>query len=799
MSSRGRAVLASLAIAVLFALPLLPEILGARRLVFRDAHITHWPWRRVAMQSLAAGRAPFVNEAASGGQPLLANPNAVLLYPTVLLEKIVRPAAAFNLHYLLHVLWAYLGARLLARRLGQSEGAAFLSGIAFAFSGAMLSYTSAFANSGPAASWLPWCGAAALAVAGAGSRRDLVRGAAALALALGLQLLAGEPAISFLTLLFCLAAGLAAAFRARGAVPLPARLLAAAAAGAGAAALAAPLLLPLAQVLPLTYRGQHLYSERAFGASPFAAWRFLEWFFPRFSGDPGALGAGAHWQFALHRGDLVYLWCVTFGVIPLALVLMAGSERDFWRAPTIALATGGAAALLLSFGPALPFWRALAGLDVARRLRYPIKFYLLTTLALALLAGFAVDRLSGRRPRRREALVLGFVVLVFVAGLAVSGEGGLLERRVRPLLDGLALPPTVLLPAIRRTFAVDALLGLAAAGVLAAVLFWKRRATASGYVLGFAALLFALPGGLPLFVSAAERDLERPPAIAGHLSGPGRLFVSSRLPEFNVLATGSMHPDLVPRVSRLARVQIEELIPGTGEPFGVRYVFDADPDGSYGWFNRLASEAVSASTPEERTRLLRAFSARWVLAEEGEPYPGARFATGLTVAGRRLVLSEIERPVAELRWAGRELRRRALSGVLDRLRREGFDPETEVILPGPVDREGTGDARARLADPRVEADRASVRIEADAPGHVVFSRTWFPAWKARLDGREVPVLVANARDLAVAVPGGSHRLEIHWDDAPFRRGVILQAAVLLFLLVIGVLAARGRGDAERRA
>ena len=799
MSSRGRAVLASLAVAVLFSLPLLPEILGARRLVFRDAHITHWPWRRVAMQSLAAGRAPFVNEAASGGQPLLANPNAVLLYPTVLLEKIVRPAAAFNLHYLLHVLWAYFGARFLARRLGQSEGAAFLSGIAYAFSGAMLSYSSAFANSGPAASWLPWCGAATLAVAGADSRRDLVRGAGALALALGLQLLAGEPAISLLTLLFCLAAGLAAALRARGAVGFPARLFAAAAAGAGAAALAAPLLLPLAQVLPLTYRGQHLYSERAFGASPFAAWRFLEWLFPRFSGDPGALGAAGHWQFALHRGDLVYLWCVTFGVIPLVLVLMAGSEREFWRAPTIALATGGAAALLLSFGPVLPFWRAVAGLDVARRLRYPIKFYLLTTLALALLAGFAVDRLSGRRPRRREALVLGVVVLLFVAGLAVSGEGGLLERRVRPLLDGLALPPAALLPAIRRTFALDALLGLAAAGVLAAVLFSKRRAAACGYVLGFAALLFALPGGLPLFVSGAERDLERPPALAGRLSGPGRLFVSPRLPEFNVLATGSMHPDLVPRVSRLARVQIEELIPGTGEPFGVRYLFDADPDGSYGWFNRLASEAVSASTPEERTRLLRAFSGRWVLAEDGEPYPGTRFVTGLTVAGRRLVLSEIERPVAELRWAGRELRRRALSGVLDPLRREGFDPETDVILPGPVDREGTGDARARLADPHVEADRASVRVEADAPGHVVFSRTWFPAWRARLDGKAVPVLVANARDLAVAVPGGSHRLEIHWDEAPFRRGVILQAAALLFLLVIGALAARGRADGERAA
>src|SRR5215831_8289283 len=153
MSQRGRAVLSGIAVAVLFALPLLAEILGARRLVFRDAQITHWPWRRVAAQSLAAGELPFVNASASGGEPLLANPNAVLLYPTVLLEKAIPPAAAFNLHYLLHVLWAYLGARRLARALGQGEGTAFFSGVAYAFSGAMLSYASAFANSAAAAAW----------------------------------------------------------------------------------------------------------------------------------------------------------------------------------------------------------------------------------------------------------------------------------------------------------------------------------------------------------------------------------------------------------------------------------------------------------------------------------------------------------------------------------------------------------------------------------------------------------------------------------------------------------------------
>ena len=61
MSRRAREILTATAVAVLFALPLLPEIVGSRRLIFRDALVTHWPWRRAAVQMLAAGEAPFVD------------------------------------------------------------------------------------------------------------------------------------------------------------------------------------------------------------------------------------------------------------------------------------------------------------------------------------------------------------------------------------------------------------------------------------------------------------------------------------------------------------------------------------------------------------------------------------------------------------------------------------------------------------------------------------------------------------------------------------------------------------------
>ncbi|HEY3124084.1 MAG TPA: hypothetical protein VGK70_08455, partial [Thermoanaerobaculia bacterium] len=154
------------------------------------------------------------------------------------------------------------------------------------------------------------------------------------------------------------------------------------------------------------------------------------------------------------------------------------------------------------------------------------------------------------------------------------------------------------------------------------------------------------------------------------------------------------------------------------------------------------------------------------------------------VAGRRLLLSEIPDPVAELRWAGREFRRSSLSGALVLIRSEHFLPESDIVLPGRSDRGPQGpEGRGILSAVRVEADAASVEVAAASAGHVVFARTYFPAWKARLDGRRVPILVANARDLAVAVPAGNHHIEFEYDRAPFHRGVALQIVGMLLVVV----------------
>jgi hypothetical protein len=256
-------------------------------------------------------------------------------------------------------------------------------------------------------------------------------------------------------------------------------------------------------------------------------------------------------------------------------------------------------------------------------------------------------------------------------------------------------------------------------------------------------------------------------------------------------------PGSLPRSGKTARVILEELVAATGAEFGARYLFENDPDGSYGFYNRLANEVADASNPEERDRLLRLYGARWALAEDDEWHPLFHPVTGVAVAGRRLILYEHPNPLAELRWAGRAWRRSSLSATLELVRSERFAPETDVAFPGtPSDpaEPPAAAAAAKLEIENVHADRAAAVVEAAAPGYLIFSRTFFPVWRARIDGQRATVTVANARDLAVAVPAGRHRVEFAYDRTPFRRGVALQAAAFLVAFAVALATSRPKSS-----
>jgi hypothetical protein len=79
------------------------------------------------------------------------------------------------------------------------------------------------------------------------------------------------------------------------------------------------------------------------------------------------------------------------------------------------------------------------------------------------------------------------------------------------------------------------------------------------------------------------------------------------------------------------------------------------------------------------------------------------------------------------------------------------------------------------------ANRVEVWAELDAPGYLVLSDTWYPGWKATVDGQPAPVLRANMTFRAVPLSPGEHRVVFRFVPVGFTLGVCASAVTLLLM------------------
>ncbi len=96
------------------------------------------------------------------------------------------------------------------------------------------------------------------------------------------------------------------------------------------------------------------------------------------------------------------------------------------------------------------------------------------------------------------------------------------------------------------------------------------------------------------------------------------------------------------------------------------------------------------------------------------------------------------------------------------------------------------EARAEVAE--FADERIWIRAESPVACLVVLSQTYYPAWKAFLDGRAVKIWRANYAFQAVQVPAGSHQLQLRYEDRPFQVGLVLSGLGLMCCLSLWLVA-----------
>jgi hypothetical protein len=331
------------------------------------------PYKSFLHESLRAGRLPLWSPYIFCGYPLGGEGQVAAFYPVSLLISWLLPSpAAVNWLIITHVMIAGVSMYALARLLGASPFAAWLSGFVFSFSGYLFAH-SHHVSLVCAAAWLP---VVVLFVERAWQKGVLPNGVFA-ALAWGASALCGHPQTTFhisLLVAFWVSWRLVQAKRSEGRWQLgrsAAILGLVFALGFGAAAVQLLLTAEVAAAAPHGARGALDYVT-----SFSLRWHHLLGLVsPNWQGSPAFQdydGEAFFWEYVLY-----------VGLAPLALALVGGGTRRGWVLAGLAMA-----ALVLALAQGNPLYELLRFLPGFSDFRVPARYVFMFTFAVALLAGY---------------------------------------------------------------------------------------------------------------------------------------------------------------------------------------------------------------------------------------------------------------------------------------------------------------------------------------------------------------------------------------------------------------------------
>jgi len=762
-----------------------------------------YPTYRFAAAALANGHLPLWNPTLYGGAPFIADIQAGFLYLPNLVLFLLKPDFDYVWMQWLsigHLWWAGLGVYALTRVLGISRRAAFLAGVAFAFSDPLLIHLGNL-NLIAVLSWLGWILAAFhLSIA----RRSLGWAACA-GLFFAIANYAGHAQSSYylgLAVMIYWALGIgywagdwrletgdwsirSGSGSGNGLFELIKSVLATVqypfATALIALLLTAPILLPALELLPFTSRADLAYQENvSYSLAPVPA--LVGMVTPSFFGRGPAL----HWSL-WDRVELPYVGAVAL-LLALAAFFLPLDNKHSRLLPWIGLASFG---LLVALGVYTPVHGWLTQLLPAfDSFRAPARAVVLWTFSLAVLAGYGVDGLrigwwwmggdEGSQPVPRSSRIYstflrwgGFVLLAIATPAVYSALLALQPDSVwflRASLAGLAV-----------------VLATGAWLVTWALISLYDRGHLNGRLLALLLIVLLL---LELAATGAYTDIsERNPAQS--FDHPEIVdFLREQSDGGQPTADGA-EGNLLSAVSGLpssfridARTGIDDLWqPDTAALVGLR-----DVSGIVNPLLLTHWDWLWESTGGRQTRLYDMLNVGYVLVRDGTPLP-EKFVLAFDAPGDLAVYRNPDAFPQAWLVSDAATMPNAYAALIELLQPD-FDPAATVVLVEDDRRPTTNSPifQSPLSNPQ-SPNFLQFTLVAPTPGWLVISEAWYPGWRATVNGVETPVLRANYALRAVAVPAGDVTVEMRFAPESWRWGLWMAGAGGALLLVIWLLAA----------
>lgn len=746
-----------------------------------DTWMLYYPAKAYMAQMIHQGKLPLWTPNIFFGFPLFAEAQVAALYPLHFVYMILPAATAFNLSIILRFLLAGLFTFLYVRRITQNRWAAAVSAVTFAFGGYMIAQLR-HENVEHALIWLPLILLALDHWISGRNRRYL----ALAGMGLGVSFLAGYFFMALLVLLTATAYYLFLGYsRIRACLPNPRALLVwfggLAVFGVIGVGLAAVQIIPNYELARESIRAGGLDYQTSTQVS-FSPLHLVTFLIPKFFGHPPD---GTYW--GLWRGNAIDL-VAYLGILPLLLLIAAAVFRRDRHTLFFGLVCGGA--LLIALGPFSPVWRLMNMLPVFSMMRNPARFLSLVAFSGAVLAGLGFDVLfrqtsipAHRLKRFQQAVVAGaagFVLICAVSGPAIQWMRGSILSFGQWFVDRFVYAQSIRQQSRAYYYSLiepfyDQLaqhIYITHAYVYVPVLFMTVSAAFIWYMTthkkhqalaGIAALLII---GSDLVGFGHEYNQLMPPEVYAqkpyyievmeqdstvYRYGFAPLFGHPRNYDpllFNRMYIQGYSPIQMQRHADLIealRPQMEHLAASSHAPLlhllNIKYIVTGDSL-AHGWAKIRFNEG--AKVYENRAVMPRAF----------------------LVSRAHVAASPAE----------------ALAAIAD----TAFNPWETVILegearPDPIPPSGSP-ARALRAggsarnDPvqivRYEADEVLLDVRSGG-GYLILTDTYYPGWRAEVDGIEQPILRANYLFRAVYLEPGPHRVRFRYAPFTFTLGAVI--------------------------
>lgn len=706
-----------------------------------------------------------------GGMPYIGAMHGDIFYPTAWLRWIMPVGVAMGLGFALHILLAGLFTYLFMRALRFSWTAALAGGFAYELSGIVFSMVAPGHDGKLFVSALTplllWALVRAI-------RDGKGWGYGAVAAIVGLLILTPHPPM---TLYALIAAGLFTLYL----VFLdPARSSAHSRAVALAGALGAVLLgagiaavqiFPVYEYLPFSTRAMgHSASSYAYAtAYALPPLELIGTLLPQFNGI-GAYYWGENF-FKLHSE---YLGAV---VVALAIIGLVARRRD--RA-MLTLAVIGGLFLLVSLGGHTPFYHIWYDVvPYIKKVRAPGMAFFLVAFPVAIWAGAGVEELIAKRVSLRRILVIFGVMAAFGALAAVGALQALTEGLADPraLAAAQANAPQLIAGGFR--LLVVALLGGAVAWlILSGKLVGAAAAAALGVV-----LVGDLYSVEHQYVDFAEPvpQLFAGDSITNYLNRQPKPLRVFDAPGESAYQIGPVYPGDFLMAQRLQAV--------FGYHGNEEFIFDQLWGGKNVYQNMVSPN------------LWALWHVDYAVFGGELQIPGFHKVMGpvTTTPGRPGVLYQRD-DTTSYAWvvpgAVKLPEDRLIPTLLDPKFPMGSvvlfadsAPVTPEPLKGGLPAPTPG--RARVTSWAPGAMTVTIDSAGNKPTWLVVAETYYPDWRARVDGKPALVLRGNSAQLTVALPPGARSVSLLFQGRGYAAGKVVTAiSVLLTLILILVPATR---------